>query len=147
VILRSGARQAIPSRAIGRTIAGGIALAAFALASCATPPPQREIDSSADGSRVVLAPGQALRITVDTNPATGYRWVVERAAAAVLSPVGQPMYTPSSTSAPLVGMGGTMTFDFVAGAPGSDTLQLAYRRAAAKDSAAARSLRVEVVVQ
>jgi inhibitor of cysteine peptidase len=147
VILRGGARPAIPHRSIGGTIAAGLALAAFALASCATPPPQREIDGSADGSRVVLAPGQALRITVDTNPATGYRWVIEHAAAAVLSPVGQPMYTPSSTSAPLVGLGGTMTYDFVAGAPGSDTLQLAYRRPAAKDAVAARSLRVEVVVQ
>jgi predicted secreted protein len=132
---------------IGRTLAAGLALAAFTLASCATTPPAREIDASADGSRVTLAPGQALRLTLDANPATGYRWVIDRSAATVLTAVGQPMYTPISTSVPLVGAGGTMTFDFVASAAGSDTLQLAYRRPSPKDSAVLRSLRVEVVVQ
>jgi inhibitor of cysteine peptidase len=146
-MIRRNAACKATSDGIGGMLAAGLALAAFTLASCAMPPPLREIDGSADGSRVTLAPGQALRITVDANPATGYRWVIDRSAATVLTPVGQPMYTPSSTSAPLVGAGGTMTFDFVAGTAGSDTLQLAYRRAAPKDSAAARSLRVEVVVQ
>jgi inhibitor of cysteine peptidase len=146
-MIRRAAARRTTWDAVGATIAAGIALAAFTLASCATPPPLREIDGSADGSRVTLAPGQALRITVAANPATGYRWVIDRAAAAVLLPVGPPLYTPVSTSAPLVGAGGTMTFDFVAGAAGSDTLQLAYRRQSPKDSAVARSLRVEVVVQ
>jgi inhibitor of cysteine peptidase len=145
MIRRAAARRGA-SDAVRRALAAGLALAAFTLASCATPPPLREIDGSADGSRVTLVPGQALRITVNANPATGYRWVVDRAAAAVLLPVGQPMYTPTSTSVPLVGAGGTMTFDFVASAAGSDTLQLAYRRQATQD-AVARSLRVEVVVQ
>jgi len=138
-----------PSRttrnATGGRIAGAFALASLALASCATPPPMREIDAAADGTRVTLVPGQALQVTVDANPFTGYRWTVERGAAAVLQPVGEPLYTPVSTSAPLVGAGGTMQFNFVAGAAGSDTLQLAYRRPSQKD--AARSLRVEVVVQ
>jgi inhibitor of cysteine peptidase len=145
MIRRAAARRG-GSDAVRGALAG-LALAAFTLASCAMPPPLREIDASADGSRVTLAPGQALRITVNANPATGYRWVVDRAAAAVLLPVGQPMYTPTSTSVPLVGAGGTMTFDFVASAAGSDTLQLAYRRQSAKDPVVARSLRVEVVVQ
>jgi len=133
--------------ASGNRIAAALAFALLALAACAVSPPLREIDASADGTRITLAPGQVLRVTLDANPATGYRWVIERAAAAVLHPLGQPMYTPSSTSAPLVGAGGTMTFDFSAGAAGSDTLQMAYRRPAQQDSAAARSLSVEVVVQ
>jgi predicted secreted protein len=65
----------------------------------------------------------------------------------VLQPVGEPLYTPVSTSAPLVGAGGTMTFDFVARAAGSDTLQLTYRRTWQKDAAAERSFHVEIVVQ
>ena len=121
-------------------------MAAFTVASCATPP-TREIDATADGSRVVLVPGQELRITLDANPASGYRWVVDRSAATVLTPVGPPLYTPSSTSVPLVGAGGTMAFDFVAASVGSDTLQLTYRRVMTTDAAAARSLHVEVVVQ
>lgn len=127
----------------------GFVLLTFALGGWAfgRSPPVAEIDAKADGSRVTLAQGQALKITLDANPATGYRWVIDRAAAAVLQPAGPPMYTPSSTSAPLVGGGGTMTFDFVAAAAGSDTLQLAYRRSADKSIAAARSFRVEVVVQ
>ncbi len=124
-----------------------LACALLALASCATTPPPRAIDASADGSRITLAPGQTLRVTVEANPATGYRWVVDKGAAAVLQPVGQPLYTPSSTSAPLVGGGGTMTFEFVAAAAGSDTLQMAYRMLTPGSSGAVRSLHVEVVVQ
>jgi inhibitor of cysteine peptidase len=132
--------------ALGRSVVAGAALASLILASCATPPP-REIDASADGARITLVQGQALSVTVDANPYTGYRWMVERGAAAVLQPVGEPLYTPVSTSAPLVGAGGTMTFDFVARAAGSDTLQLAYRRTWQKDAAAERSFHVEIVVQ
>ncbi|HEV3241151.1 MAG TPA: protease inhibitor I42 family protein [Casimicrobiaceae bacterium] len=112
-----------------------------------TTPPPREIDASADGSRIRLAPGQALRVSVEANPATGYRWMLDHAAAGVMQPIGEPLYTPRSTSAPLVGDGGTMTFDFVAVAAGSDTLQLTYRRVADKSAAVARNLRVEIVVQ
>lgn len=130
----------------GRGIAFGCAFAALTLAACATQPPLLEIDAPADGSRLTLAPGQALRVTLDANPATGYDWVIERAAPAVLHPVGQPIYTPISISVPLVGAGGKMTFDFVASAPGSDTLQLDYRRLS-PGAAAVRRVRVEVVVQ
>jgi inhibitor of cysteine peptidase len=144
--LRHEAGRGAPA-AFGKGMAVALVSALLTLASCVTPPPLREIDASADGSRITLVPGQVLRVTVDANPATGYRWVVERSAGAVLHPVGQPMYTPTSPSAPMVGGGGTMTFDFTAGPAGSDTLQMAYRRPAQNDSPAARSLRVEVVVQ
>ncbi len=145
MILRRASSRRI-RHALGRRIAAGFALASLILASCAIPPPMREIDASADGTRITLVPGQALSVTVDANPYTGYQWTVG-GAAAVLQPVGQPLYTPVSTSAPLVGAGGTMTFNFVARAAGSDTLQLVYRRPSAQDSAAARSLRFEIVVQ
>lgn len=128
-------------------IAAGFTLFALGLSSCATVPPPLEIDGSADGSRVTLAPGQELRIVVDDNPASGYRWMIDRGATGVLQLVGQPIYTPTSLGAPLVGAGGTMTFDFRADAVGSDTLQLAYRRLSQRASAPARNLRVEVVVR
>jgi inhibitor of cysteine peptidase len=136
--------------AIGKSIgAAGVALLMLVLSGWALGPSPtvREIDAKANGSQVTLIPGQAVRVKLDTNPATGYRWVIDRGAANVLQPVGQPLYTPSSTSVPLVGAGGTMTFDFVAAATGSDTLELAYRRSAEKTVAPARSFRVEVVVQ
>ncbi len=143
-------RRALSRRsrdALGRSIAIGVALAALVLASCATPPPMREIDASAEGARITLVSGQMLSVTVDTNPYSGYRWMVDRGAASVLQPVGEPLYTPQSLSAPLVGAGGTMRFEFVAHAAGSDTLLLTYRRTWEKDAVAARSLRVEIVVQ
>lgn len=143
-----GGRQMRTTTGMPSVIDAALALVTLVLAvGAGAAPPLREIDGSADGSRVMLAPGQALRVTVDANPASGYRWVIDRSAAAVLQPVGQPMYTPSSTSVPLVGAGGTMRFDFIAAAAGSDTLQLGYRRTAEKSVAAARSVRVEVVVQ
>lgn len=128
-------------------IAAGIALATLQLAACAVLPAPLEIDASADGSRIVLAPGQSLKVTLDTNAASGYRWMLERGAASVLQPVGQPLYTSNSPSAPLVGDGGTMQFDFRAGATGRDTLELAYRRIAQADAPPARSVHVEVVVR
>jgi inhibitor of cysteine peptidase len=144
-----GTAQARTAAFVPGRIDAVCAFAALALTACATtlPPPARAIDASADGLRVRLAQGQALNVTVDANPATGYRWVVDRGAAAVLLPVGRPMYTPLSASAPLVGGGGTMTFAFVAAAAGSDTLQLAYRRPTDKSAPAARSLHVDIVVQ
>jgi inhibitor of cysteine peptidase len=144
ILRRARSRWARDAR--GRSVVAGAALASLILSSCATPP-AREIDASADGARITLVQGQALSVTVDANPYTGYRWMVERGAVAVLQPVGEPLYTPVSTSAPLVGAGGTMTFDFVARAAGSDTLQLAYRRTWQKDAAAERSFHVEIVVQ
>lgn len=134
------------SEAIAALIAAAITLGALDLASCAAEPPLLEIGASADGSRVTLAPGQELRVTVAANPATGYRWVIDRGAAAVLQPVDEPLYTPTSTSVPLVGAGGTMTFDFRAAAAGSDTLELTYRRPSPTGSVVARSLRVEILV-
>lgn len=144
-------RLAAPTRAAPAVRGAGclFALLALLLAGWAfgAPPPVREIGAVADGSRVTLAPSQLLRVTVDSNPATGYRWVIDRGAATVLQPVGDPVYTPISTSVPLVGAGGTTTFEFVAAAVGSDMLQLAYRHAADRSVAPARSFRIEVVVQ
>lgn len=134
-----GARRAM--------IAAGIALATLGLASCAVVPAPLDIDATADGSRILLAPGQSLQVTLDTNPASGYRWKLERGAASVLEPVGQPLYTPVSPSAPLVGAGGTMQFEFRAAAAGRDTLEIAYRRIAKPDADPARSVRVEVEVR
>ena len=85
--------------AIGKSIgAAGVALLLM-LALCGwalgPSPTVREIDAKANGSQVTLIPGQAVRVKLDTNPATGYRWVIDRGAANVLQPVGQPLYTPS----------------------------------------------------
>jgi len=60
----------------------GVGLFALGLASCVVVPPPLEINDSADASRVTLASGQALKVTVEANPATDYRWVIVRGAAA-----------------------------------------------------------------
>jgi inhibitor of cysteine peptidase len=117
-----------------------------ALAACIVAPP-REIDASADNTRVVLEPHQELVVRLATHPETGYRWSVERGAATVLSPADDPNYAPVFASAPLVGSGGWTTFRYRASALGTDTLELAYRRPWEKDAAPEKTYRVDVVVQ
>jgi len=134
----------------GRFCAGTRLAVAFAsclsLSACIVAPP-RELDASADNTRVVLEPHQELVVRLAAHPETGYRWGVERGAPSVLSPADEPNYEPVFASAPLVGSGGWTTFRFRANAPGSDTLELVYRRPWEKAVPPAKTYRLDIVVQ
>jgi inhibitor of cysteine peptidase len=111
-------------RALGST-ALGLALA-MSLAAC-TPrsagPLQLTLKDS--GSTQTMSAGQELRITLDSNVTTGYRWALEGELPHQLEQVGEPEYSTESTA---IGAGGTEVWTFVTASPGDGTLRLKYAR-------------------
>jgi predicted secreted protein len=78
-----------------------------------------------DGTFVSLTRGEAFEVRLAENPTTGYRWHVAEWDRAVLE-VARDAFHPPSTLRP--GAGGAHVWEFVARAPGSLALSLAYRR-------------------
>ncbi len=77
------------------------------------------------GRAVELREDGELEIILKGNPTTGYSWSVEKYAADILRPVGEPEYTPDSN---LIGSGGTYRYVFKAVAAGTTPLTLIYHR-------------------
>lgn len=139
-------RSSVRRFGVAATRVAAVLAICSALAACVVAPP-RELDGAANNSRVSLEPKQDLVIRLNANPTTGYRWVVDRGAASVLSQVDEPFWQPVSSGAPLVGQGGWTTFRYTAVSEGSDTLVLAYRRPWEKDATPARTYQLDVTVQ
>ena len=103
-----------------------IAVVALAVAFATSGGPL-ELEETDDGTTVRLAPGEAFKITLESNPSTGYTWQVADIDEAVVEQEGAPVYVTGSGD-DAVGAGGTETFLFRAGEPGECTLGLEYRR-------------------
>lgn len=87
--------------------------------------PDLRLDETADGTTVTLTAGQRLRVVLESNPSTGYTWVVATAPnAAVLVPAGEPFTVPAASD--LLGAPGYQVFDFVAVAAGTTSVGLRY---------------------
>lgn len=88
------------------------------------------IDISQNGSTIHLQPGQELLVSLETNPTTGYSWMVlDPGDDQVITQHGEADYEPLSSDQSIDGAGGTVTYHFLAGSAGSTTLQLGYGRA------------------
>jgi len=124
-----------------------VGVLAVLAAGCAAPPMAREISDAVDGARVTLAPGQDLIVTLESNPATGLRWSMTRAADPVLTVVGE------ATSATRVadgrpGASGTVTtFRFRAATVGTALLAFAYRRPSEVNIPPVKSVRFDIKVE
>jgi inhibitor of cysteine peptidase len=82
--------------------------------------------SGSDSGKVQdLVVGQQLRVSLDANPTTGYRWEVDGSLPAQLEMVGGPRYAPESNA---IGSGGTQTWTFAGKTPGEGLLRLKYWR-------------------
>lgn len=82
------------------------------------------LDLSDSGSAITLQVGDTFEVVLDSNPTTGYGWVVSEQPDGVT--VRSDDYSPPDTS--LVGAGGVEVFVFDAVAAGSGTLRLDYVR-------------------
>lgn len=103
-----------------------LVLAALLLA-CTGAGGDRTLRESDNGKTVTLSVGQHLRIELNSNQSTPYRWVVQAAPdAAVLTPAGESTYLPSRSDK--IGAPGHEVFEFQAVAPGTTTIVLAYER-------------------
>lgn len=105
--------------------------AAVALGACSgassSPPPPATADRADSGSTITLAPGQTLLVNLDTNPSTGFAWLVEQEPdPKVLETVGEQVDVPQSGGQ--VGAGGTVTLTFVARDAGETAFALVYKQ-------------------
>jgi inhibitor of cysteine peptidase len=73
-----------------------------------------------DGKSVTLKQGETVAVTLAENASTGYRWAVDGADAALVTVRDPQASYPSGA----VGSGGSVTWTFVAKAPGSTTVTL-----------------------
>ncbi|MEO5763921.1 MAG: protease inhibitor I42 family protein [Casimicrobiaceae bacterium] len=102
---------------------------------------------AASTAPVSVSRGRTLVVTLDANVTTGYRWEALPGFAPALVQVGTADYSAPVAAPGPVGAPGTMTFRFLASAPGSTTLELAYRRPFEPSVAPAKTVRYEVTVR
>ncbi|MDG9884993.1 protease inhibitor I42 family protein [Pseudomonas sp. GD04058] len=74
-----------------------------------------------------LSIGQALTLTLPSNPSTGYRWQVQDAASSVLGALGPEVYR-SNDNTGMVGSDGQSTWRFRAKGAGEGHLVLVYQQ-------------------
>jgi inhibitor of cysteine peptidase len=94
---------------------------------------------------VTVEVGQKVRIRVEGNPTTGYRWGVERIIGQAVMQRGNIEYEPAS--AQIIGAGGEFIVPFRAVRPGSATVVLSYRRPWEKNKPPERTFTVHLDVQ
>jgi inhibitor of cysteine peptidase len=95
------------------------------------------------GKNIQLNLGDALVVTLEGNPSTGYTWEVEPADTAVLELTGDPVFKADSN---LMGAPGKLTFTLTAVRPGYQTLMLVYHRPFEKDTQPLKVFTVNVTV-
>lgn len=101
--------------------------------------------TAAQAGRVVtLRVGDTLRVELEENPTTGYRWQAQPVEAGVLEPASTSYEAAGEHAA---GSGGTARLDFRAARPGRVTLRLELRRPWETAGAAWQSFEARVVVE
>lgn len=123
------------------------AAVAVGLAACGSDPKPLTLAKDADGTSVQVTVGQALEISLEGNPTTGYSWEVKESGEPTLKAQGEPAYVQSETGVTLVGGGGTYTFRFVGAEVGTAMLELIYHRSWEKDVAPLETFTLEVTVK
>ncbi len=134
-----------------RRISFPLAVAVFAVAAC------RSGDRSqgeavalaeADSGANITAPiGKEIVLTLSTTPGTGYSWMLVDSAAPVLRLLEGAAVTRDSAASTKVGAPAAATWKFRAGAAGTGTIRLEYRRPWERDVPAARLYQVSVEVR
>ncbi len=100
-------------------------LYALGAAGCHGTPSPVELTQADSGTSQEVAVGQELRITLDANPSTGYRWAVDGRLPEQLEQRGEPRYTAGSSA---LGAGGTEVWTFAGKQAGAGSLRLKYWR-------------------
>lgn len=107
-----------------------------------------KLDVTADGTTQHLKKGEAISITLESNPSTGYSWYAAISNTAVLAQMGEPEYiAPADSSTPIVGAAGKQTFLFQATEIGSTTITLEYKRIWETDVAPEKTITITIEVQ
>jgi inhibitor of cysteine peptidase len=118
----------------------------FGIAGCRSTD-HLDLDAGSEGSRVEVAVGQTLVVTLDANPTTGYGWGWVPSEDGVLQQVGETEFQQGAVAQDLVGVGGQEILRFKAEKVGQTVLELVYRRPWEKDANPEGTFSVEVVVR
>jgi inhibitor of cysteine peptidase len=100
-----------------------------------------------NGHTIELKVGQALVLTLGSNPTTGYGWVFDDQSTQIVAREGKPTYTADMPGRGLVGSGGVERWTFRAVKPGTETLRLDYRRPWEQNLTPASRVEFPVVVK
>ncbi len=131
-----------PIVTVGGVIAGMGLLGACAGQSTPTPT-TRQLTEADSGRSLALRLGDKLEITLPGNPTTGYQWEVGASDAAILRPIGEPLFVSGGGA---IGSGGKVTLSFAAVGAGRLGLKLIYRRPFEKEVPPAQAFEVTVTV-
>ena len=104
----------------------------------------RQITEADAGRPVELHVGDTLEITLPANPTTGFQWEVSELDSAILRPVGEQTFEPSSNA---VGSGGQVTLRFEAVGVGQTELKLILHRLFEKDVPPTQTFQATVLVE
>ncbi len=121
-------------------------LAALTVAAGCSPQ-QQEVKASIDdaGREKQLKKGQALVVTLEGNPTTGYSWeVAEPLDEQVLRQAGEAEFKQESDA---LGAGGVQILRFEAMNAGQTTLKLVYHRPWEKDVEPLETYSIQIVVR
>ena len=97
-----------------------------------------------NGSTVSLRDGQSLKITLASNPSTGYSWKIVSIDPALLKQVGEKEYIHESNRK---GGGGHTIFRFRGTGKGKLSLKLAYYRGWEKNSPYEKTFTVTILTE
>jgi len=87
---------------------------------------------------IELNVGQALTLSLPSNPSTGYRWLLQNPANAILNSLGPEVYSSNNNDG-MVGSDGLSTWRLRAKAAGEGHLVLVYQQPWAPEEPPARS--------
>jgi predicted secreted protein len=100
------------------------------------------VDASQNGTEVRVGAGQVVVVTLDSNPATGYRWQVVPTKGSVVRQLGVTEFFADSE---LLGARGKEVLQFASTEVGEGTLELVYRPRGEAEGAHQESFRVLIV--
>jgi inhibitor of cysteine peptidase len=104
--------------------------------------PPVDVREEHNGQSFQLAVGSELRVTLNENPTTGFRWRIQKSGEPVLRLIGDRFEAKAS----LPGDSGVHTWHYEAVAAGQTAIEMTYGRAWAPNAAAQRfEIRVTVI--
>ena len=103
-----------------------------------------EVNETQNGSRLELAQGDELVITLEGNPTTGYQWEMLPNSDGVVELQGDPEYKSGGN---LAGSGGEYKFIFKAIKAGATTVDLKYYRSFEADVLPIQTYTIDITVK
>lgn len=81
-----------------------------------------------NGKTLQMKLGEQIKISLSSNPATGYKWKSSMTGNGILVQVDEPVFLADPACAKRMGCGGLETFSFKATQSGTAKIKLVYQR-------------------